>query len=181
MNLFHVSKYPDIKTLIPKKPMHWMVRHGLEEGKTPRISFATSIDRCLRSVQSRPGTTYYVYVPVAIDRQYLKRPSRYEVPDVRLTNEYWYLKPVNVRLYGVIKSGELIDAKVFRLDPEIATAFGLSHGRKFEYMKRFNKRGREMNLERLYRKSKIDRMICDGIADFFENRPGLRNLLIRLA
>lgn len=147
MNLFHVSKYPNIKTLIPKQPMHWLVRHGLEEGKTPRISFATSIDRCLRAVQSRPGTTYYVYVPVAVDRQYLKRPTRYEVPDARLTNEYWYLKPVNVRLYGVIKSGELIDARVFRLDPNISTAFGLSHGRKFEYLKRFNKRGREMKIK----------------------------------
>lgn len=147
MNLFHVSKYPNLKTLIPKVPVHWATRHGLEEGVTARVSFATSIDRCLRAVQSKPNTTFYVYVPVGIDKQYLRRPSIREVPDARLTNEYWYLKPVNVRLYGVIKSGKLIDARIYKIGyPEVSTIFGLSHGREYEMLKRYNKNGKEITI-----------------------------------
>ena len=153
ITLFHVSKKPNLTTLIPVTPNHFLTAHLLEEGVTKRVSFAPSIQKCLRAVQSRPGDTYYVYTPVAIDKKYLKRVSVYEVPDARLTGEYWYLKPVNVRLYAVIKSGKIYNTSVFRVGgiearrPEDRPLYGVSGDREYELLKRYNKKGAEMKIK----------------------------------
>lgn len=153
IKLFHVSKTPGISTLIPKVPDHFLTRHELEEGTTARISFAPSIEKCLRAVQSRPGITYYVYTPTFIDKKYLRRVSVYDVPDARLTGEYWYLRPAPVRLYAVIKSGKLYGAEVFRVGgvgkmrPKDRPLFAISNNREYELLERYNKRGNKMRIE----------------------------------
>lgn len=176
MNLFHVSKNPNIKTLVPKVPNNWLTQNGLEEARTPRISFATSVDRCLRGVYATPKTTYYVYVPVSIDKNYLRRPSVKDVPDRRLTNEYWYLKPVNVRLYGIVKSGKFISKDIYRValnrlktlkskSPEEYEYYkenGFANfGLDFKYLKKFNKKGREIKAK--------DSMWIDELVDLGDN------------
>jgi hypothetical protein len=94
-----------------------------------------------------------VYTPVAIDKKYLKRVSVYEVPDARLTGEYWYLKPVNVRLYAVIKSGKIYNTSVFRVGgiearrPNDRPLYGVSGDREYELLKRYNKKGAEMKIK----------------------------------
>ena len=150
IRLFHVSKIPNLTTLIPKAPNHFLTAHLLEEGVTKRVSFAPTIEKCLRAVQSHKGDTYYVYVPTAIDKKYLRRVSIREVPDASLTGEYWYLKPVNVRLYGVIKAGKLFDGRVIRIGgaeakrPADRPLFAISYNREYELLKRYNRHGREL-------------------------------------
>lgn len=150
ITLFHVSKTPNLTTLTPRIPSHFLTAHYLEEYKTPRVSFAPTIEKCLRAVQSRSGDKFYVYTPVSIDRKYLRRVSINEVPDAALTGEYWYLKPVNVRLYGVVKAGKLYDPKVIQVGvleakrPADKPLFAISRNREYELLERYNKNGRAM-------------------------------------
>lgn len=143
MRLYHISLTPNLTTLVPKIPSHFLTKHLLEEGKTKRISFSPSIKNCLRAVGAKKNKTYYVYSPTAIDVKYLYRPSREEVPDSRLTNEYWYLKPVNVKLVAVVKAGRIIDPKVFYIGGRNSPIFGLSHGYEYETIRRY-RNGKEI-------------------------------------
>ena len=144
MRLYHASLVPNLTTLIPKRPVHFLTKHLLEEGKTKRISFAPSIKSCLRGVNASKGKTYYIYEPTSISDKYLYNPTREEVPDVGLTNEYWYLRPVNVRLVAVVKAGKIINPKVFYFDP-YASVFAVSNGREYETIKRY-RNGKEVRL-----------------------------------
>lgn len=144
MRLYHASLVPNLTTLIPKRPVHFMTKHLLEEGKTKRVSFAPSIKNCLRGVGASTGKTYFIYEPTSINAKYLYRPTRAEVPDAGLTNEYWYLRPVNVRLVAVVKAGKVMSPKVFYFDP-YANVFGVSNGYSYETIKRY-RNGKEVKL-----------------------------------
>lgn len=139
MRLYHASLIPDLTTLIPKTPSHFLTKHLLEEGITKRVCFAPSIKSCLRAIDAKKNKIYYIYQPNGINEKYLYKPSREEVPDVSLTHEIWYLKPVSVRLVAVVVAGEVINTKVFYMGP----VFGLSHGHSYEVKKRF-KNGKEI-------------------------------------
>ena len=136
---YHISPYPNITTLIPKVPKHFLTEHGHEEGRTPRISLAGSIKSCLRGVGSAKNKVYYVYTPTSINPKYLRKVTRDMVPDSRLTHEWWYLRPLNVKLVAVIKGGEVYDNKVYYVGPLV----GVSSGYKYEYLKRY-KNGKEI-------------------------------------
>lgn len=157
INLFHVSTVPNLTTLIPKRPRHFLTTHFLEEGKTKRVSFAPSIQKCLRAVASKPGMVYYVYVPTAIDKKYLHRVKISEVPDAQLTGEYWYLKPVNVRLYGVVKAGKLYNTRVFnvrgigKVKSSFKPLFALSSDREYELLERYNQNGKKLSIRNALR------------------------------
>ena len=138
MRLYHVSRNPNLTTLIPMRPRHFLTVHGLENGRRKRISFGRSVKGCLRALDGggKPGEDLYVYSPISINPKYLYRPTRKEVPDSRITNEYWYLRPVNVKLVAVVHRGKIVNPKVFYFDPH-SSVFGLSHGYEYETKLRY--------------------------------------------
>ena len=92
------------KTLTPRVPSNYMTRNGYEDGETPRVCFAKSIDGALKGLsQNLTGKEFYVHVPVAIDSKYLHTPSKEEVPDASITTEMWYTRPVKIKTLGKIK------------------------------------------------------------------------------
>ena len=106
--LFHLSK---IKlhnlVLVPQVPNNFLVNHGYEDSVTKRVSFAPSIDDCLKAMSSNlTNTTLYVYA-APIGTKFIK-PSTQQVPDVKITNERWVLEEVQIGLVAVIK---VLDAK----------------------------------------------------------------------
>lgn len=136
--LYHVSKVPNITVLTPKIPQNILTAHGLEDSVTHRISFAPTIAGCLRGIgHGLKGRILYVYTPISIDKKHLIKPKPEQVPDVRLTNEYWYLKPVNVKLAYVIKGGNVIDPKVFYIGGRDSALFSISKGLEYEIKQRY--------------------------------------------
>lgn len=112
INLFHLSKDPNLKTMIPRVPNNRLVRSGKEDGKTPRVCFSKSIHSALASAPpARTGSVLYVYSPTSIDKSALYKPSLSQVPDSGFTHEVWYLKPVTVKKVGIIVVGDIIRSK----------------------------------------------------------------------
>lgn len=141
--LYHVSRFSNLTTLIPKAPQNILTHYGLEDGVTKRVSFAPSIALCLRGLGLAKIITnkdLFVYSPVNVDRKYLLKPKPEQVPDVRLTNEYWYLKPVNVKLVAVIRGGKVIDPRVYFIGGPKSPLFSISNGYEYQVTKRYRNR-----------------------------------------
>lgn len=110
MNLYHLSKNPNLKTIEPRIPS----TAAFEENKaTKRISFATSIDGCLKAVPFTPTnkTKLYVYTPIIEKSTVGLLPTRIQVFDVNKTNEVWIMSPIKLRLIATI---EIVDAVNFK-------------------------------------------------------------------
>lgn len=141
--LYHVSRFPNVTTLIPKAPQNILTHYGLEDGVTKRVSFAPSIAHCLRGIGQAKTITnkdLFVYSPVNVDQKYLLKPKPDQVPDVRLTNEYWYLRPVNVKLVAVIRGGKVIDPRVYFIGGPKSPLFSISNGYEYQVTKRYRNR-----------------------------------------
>lgn len=119
MKLYHISPYPMLTVLIPKKPSNHIVELGLEDGVTKRVSLAPTIMGCVRGVSDNQiGAVYYVYEAMGLNPKYIVYPTQRQVPDVSHTHEVWYTKPVAVRKIGAIKLLGATKFKYVELDSE---------------------------------------------------------------
>lgn len=108
MNLYHISEKPLGKFLRPRIPKNFMTASGYEDNTTSRVSFCPSIEKCLMALSADiDGKEFYVYKLVKAND--LVKPSEAEVPDSKLTEEFWSLglceiefecKINNVESYG---------------------------------------------------------------------------------
>lgn len=103
--LYHVSPAdsPIITKMIPRIPNNWAVKHGQEDGTVLRISFAPSIGKCLAAIPGLcAGKKLRVYALDYVPKG--RKPSKSQVPDVGITQEYWVTEPIENPVYlGVIK------------------------------------------------------------------------------
>ena len=104
LSLYHVSPKANITTLQPKlssKPLKG------EENTTKRISAAPSIDGCFRAVgyDLKPGESakYYIYMLILTKDSKVVKPTKDQVPDQSLGNEYWVLTPTKTKSLGYIE------------------------------------------------------------------------------
>lgn len=104
LSLYHVSPKANITTLQPKlssKPLKG------EENTTKRISAAPSIDGCFRAVgyDLKPGESakYYIYTLILTKDSKVVKPTKDQVPDQSLGNEYWVLTPTKTKSLGYIE------------------------------------------------------------------------------
>ena len=101
---FISTKDLDGKTLQPRVPDNYFTKRGYEDGETPRVCFAPSIDQCLMAISQKcDGMEFYVYSPIAVDKNCLYKPSTKEVPDSTITGETWITCPVKIKKIGKIK------------------------------------------------------------------------------
>lgn len=100
--LYHLSKSENIKIIKPSVPDNYMTKNGYEDGKTPRVCFAPTINQCLMALTWKcPGEEFYVYTP---SKKYnTHKATKKEVPDSNITEETWILEPVSVNCVGKIK------------------------------------------------------------------------------
>ena len=93
----------DGKTLSPRVPDNFLIKNGYEDGETPRVCFAKSIDGALMALsQNLKGKELYVHQPVDPDFNNIVEPSIEQVPDVELTTEVWYTDDIEVKTIGKI-------------------------------------------------------------------------------
>jgi len=101
--LFHVSFTPLAnKTLKPRVPKNFFTREGVEDAKTPRVSFAPTLQQALQGLSTNlKGKKLYVYrAPAATS--YRKITAK-EVPDAGITDEVWVTEPVKVEAMGEVR------------------------------------------------------------------------------
>lgn len=71
-------------------PDNFLIKNSYEDGETPRVCFAKSIDGALMALsQNLKGKELYVHQPVDPDFNNIVEPSIEQVPDVELTTKVW--------------------------------------------------------------------------------------------
>lgn len=101
---YHLSKDDGLTIMKPRVPDNWMTRNKYEDSKTPRVSFAPSINQCLMGMSKNlTGEEFYVYTPYLIDLNKLKKPHINQVPDAGITGEVWATQDIRVKKVGKIK------------------------------------------------------------------------------
>lgn len=91
------------KILSPRVPENFLIKNGYEDGETPRVCFAKSIDGALMALsQNLKGKELFVHQPVDPDFNNIVEPSLEQVPDVELTTEVWYTDDIEVKTIGKI-------------------------------------------------------------------------------
>lgn len=119
-NLYYISSLPDLdrKTIRPQVPVSMMTRNKFEDWKTKRICLYPGVDKALTGMnQNLTGMTLYVYSPQGISMESLIKPSITEVPTAWITDEYWYLSSVQLRLVGSVTVKE-------RIEPGLSYRYG---------------------------------------------------------
>lgn len=105
MGLYHVSENAHLMHMLPRIPE--TAYEGFEDVVTPRVCFSTSIDGAIIAidplVHPKLNPFLYVYKPVDYDINLIHRPTYEEVPDVIITNEIWYLGPIDVYPIGIVR------------------------------------------------------------------------------
>lgn len=105
MKLYRLSKSNlNGKIIKPTIPDNFFTRNGYEENKTPRVCFATTIDKCLMALSYNcDGDEFFVHIPDNYNYR-RKKPTVHEVPDSAITSEIWILEPVKLKCIGKIKA-----------------------------------------------------------------------------
>lgn len=75
--------------ITPKIPNNYWTKMGVEDNKTPRICVTNTLRQSLMAI-SAPIENKILYVYGAVTDLYIKAKN---VPDAKLTNEYWILAP----------------------------------------------------------------------------------------
>lgn len=112
--LFHLSRSDDLSILRPAIPEKLLIRkNDFEESKTPRVSFAETIDGCILGLQlsehefKNGSIEYNVYVPIKIqDGEWKSNDdiiSEKLVFDAEITKEWWCLSDIQVKMIGSIR------------------------------------------------------------------------------
>lgn len=106
--LYHLSKdNRDSKTLEPRIPKSHFIDIGYEDGVTPRVCFAQSIEGALKALGDRVLNTE-LFVHVADGNYDFYKPTKKQVPDCKITGEVWVKEKVKLKLIGKIKTGDWI-------------------------------------------------------------------------
>ena len=119
--LYHVAlKNMNGKVLTPRVPDNEYIKWGIEDGETKRVSFSTSVKKCLRAIHGQNvGVEMYVHVidTKSINPATLKNnivyPTKEQVPDSHLTGEVWVTCPVKAKLAHKIKITKIGDKHTF--------------------------------------------------------------------
>lgn len=109
-SLYRISQKGDLdnKIIYPTIPDNYFTKNNYEDNFTKRICFSDAINKCLMALSMNcKDKEFYVYSPVKPYETY--KPSIKEVPDSKITNEIWILKPVKLKLIGTIRCIEAID------------------------------------------------------------------------
>lgn len=106
IDLYYISTSPDLdkKVIYPKIPNTLMVNNKIKDWKTKRICLYPSIDKALTSLdQNLSNMILYIYSPIDVRKESLYKPNIVEVPEKSITEEYWYLAPIQLKLLGKIE------------------------------------------------------------------------------
>ena len=94
----------DGQTLEPRVPDNFFTKNGYEDGETPRVCFAPTIDQCLMAISQKcEGIEFYVFTPDNVPKENIYKPTVKEVPDSKITGEIWVTCPVKLKKVGKIK------------------------------------------------------------------------------
>lgn len=120
--LFYISTSSELdrEVISPKVPINFFTKNKISDWKVKRVCFYPSIDQALSSMypQDLTGMELYVYSPLGIRNESLIKPGITEVPEAWITDEYWYLVPIELRLKGIIKvNGKKGTGMDFRYGP----------------------------------------------------------------
>lgn len=118
--LFYISSISDLdrKLLYPQVPINKFTKNKFEDWKTKRIVFYPTIDKALMGLdQNLTGMTLYVYSPIGISKESLIKPDISMTPKSFLTDEYWYLQSVELRLLGSLVINKRGKERGFRYGP----------------------------------------------------------------
>lgn len=125
-DLFFISdKYMDGAILNPRIPDNYFTQNGYEDITTPRVCFCSKVNNCLTALgQNVSGKEFYVYSPSTREGLEVWQPNEHSVPDFKATNEYWVLKPVQLKLIGRIRcTGSVGDGKRFTYGGDFAQTY----------------------------------------------------------
>ena len=125
-DLFFISdKYMDGAILNPRIPDNYFTQNGYEDITTPRVCFCSKVNNCLTALgQNVSGKKFYVYSPATREGLEVWQPNEHSVPDSKVTNEYWILKPVQLKLVGRIRcTGSIGDGKRFTYGGDFAQTY----------------------------------------------------------
>lgn len=101
---YFISVKSGLKKLEPRVPDNYFTKNGYEDNKTPRVSFAPSIGKCLAGLsQNVDGQTFYVYSPDDTSKYSFYKPNDKAVPDSKITDELWITESVDLSPVSVIK------------------------------------------------------------------------------
>lgn len=91
------------KILIPRVPDNGYTRKGLEDNTTNRVCVSTTIQGAISGIAGNTDKTgMRAFVHEIISDKWVK-PTKDQVPDAHITNEYWILEPVKPKKLFRIK------------------------------------------------------------------------------
>jgi RimJ/RimL family protein N-acetyltransferase len=94
----------DGQTLEPRVPDNFFTKNGYEDGETPRVCFAPTIEQCLMGLsQNLKEKEFYAFSPEEVPEENIYKPTTKEVPDAEITDETWITCPVKLKKVGKIK------------------------------------------------------------------------------
>lgn len=102
-NLYFLSQdNMNNKTLSPRIPDNFFTKNGYEDKDIKRICFTPSIDKCLMGLsQNLKDKEFFVHIPTG--KYQPSKPTPKQVPDSKITDEYWITDPVKVSCVGKIR------------------------------------------------------------------------------
>lgn len=96
----------DSEILVPRAPLNSLTEHGYEDGDTPRVCGAPSINQCIMALSAAlHDTNLYVYELLEEDGTVSDKyivPLHSQVPDCEITGEVWFDHPMKLKYVGVI-------------------------------------------------------------------------------
>jgi len=110
MQLYHLSEINhDNETFVPRVP-YSVCDEELEDQKTKRICFSTTISGAYRAVQFYDNNIkeLYVHVPVSENVRFC-RPTANQVYDCKFTNEVWVKSRTKMKCIGKIRAYYKVD------------------------------------------------------------------------
>lgn len=115
-NLYHLSEddHPVGTVYSPRVPDNYMTQKGLEDNKTPRVCFSTTILGALKGINGDlTGKKFFIYVPRDIEDIKIMYPTDDIVPDARDMGEVWVTSDVTLLQVGKLEvlSYELVDVE----------------------------------------------------------------------
>ena len=141
LKLYHLSYGQPVasKTLTPRVPDNEFVEWGVEDGKTKRVCFSTSISKATLAMgRCKEGQELHVYEvdPSSVDQALLMKhivtPSKDQVPDVGITKEVWCTIPVKVKYTKTIKLTSIKHEYVLKFKRKDGTEY-VGHPREWNY------------------------------------------------
>lgn len=104
--LYHLSEINyNNETFYPRVPLSIIDDEEMEDQKTKRVCFSTTLSGAYRAIQFSPNEVMelYVHVPYNSNIKYY-RPTEEQVYDCYFTNEVWVKRKVKIKCIGKIRA-----------------------------------------------------------------------------